>query len=100
MDAKKNKMKKTYLNVLTFFLSVFVATSLFAAPLTSADAVVMGDTDAGVNVAGFDSDYNAAVKRAKHLFQGNVAQASELYMAGDSIMADYKSNQWPQYGWG
>ena len=39
----------------------------------------MGDTDAGVNAACFDSDYNAAVKRAKHLVQRNVAQASELY---------------------
>ena len=72
-------MKKTYLSVLTCFLSALVASSLFAAPLTSADAVVMGDTDAGVNAAGLDSDYNAPVKRAKHLVQRNVAQASELY---------------------
>ena len=81
-------MKKTYLSVLTCFLSALVASSLFVAPLTSADAVVMGDTDAGVNAAGLDSDYNAPVKRAKHLVQRNVAEASELYMAGDSIMTD------------
>ena len=93
-------MKKTYLSVLISLLSVFVTASLFAAPLTSADAVVMGDTDAGVNAAGFDSDYNAAVKRAKHFVQRNVAQASELYMAGDSIMTDYRPQEWPQYGWG
>ena len=24
----------------------------------------------------------------------------QLYMAGDSIMADYKPDAWPQYGWG
>lgn len=28
------------------------------------------------------------------------AEASELYMAGDSIMTDYRSQEWPQYGWG
>jgi alpha-glucosidase len=28
------------------------------------------------------------------------AQAAQLYMAGDSIMTDYKSSEWPQYGWG
>ena len=28
------------------------------------------------------------------------AEASGLYMAGDSIMADYRSQEWPQYGWG
>ena len=29
-----------------------------------------------------------------------LSQASELYMAGDSIMTDYRSQEWPQYGWG
>ena len=29
-----------------------------------------------------------------------LAHASELYMAGDSIMTDYRSQEWPQYGWG
>ncbi|MBP5791419.1 MAG: hypothetical protein J6W80_04090 [Kiritimatiellae bacterium] len=29
-----------------------------------------------------------------------VAHSAELYMAGDSIMADYKPSEWPQYGWG
>jgi hypothetical protein len=29
-----------------------------------------------------------------------MAHASELYMAGDSIMADYRPQEWPQYGWG
>ena len=24
----------------------------------------------------------------------------QLYMAGDSIMTDYKPTEWPQYGWG
>ena len=24
----------------------------------------------------------------------------QLYMAGDSIMAEYKPSEWPQYGWG
>lgn len=28
------------------------------------------------------------------------AQSAELYMAGDSIMTDYKPSEWPQYGWG
>ena len=27
-------------------------------------------------------------------------ETSELYMAGDSIMTDYRPNEWPQYGWG
>ena len=30
----------------------------------------------------------------------SVCAESRIYMAGDSIMTDYKSNQWPQYGWG
>ena len=28
------------------------------------------------------------------------AHSAELYMAGDSIMADRKPSEWPQYGWG
>ena len=44
-------MKKKYLSVLTCFLSALVASSLFAAPLTSADVVVIGGTDAGVSAA-------------------------------------------------
>lgn len=57
-------MKKIYVSVLISILSVFVTASLFAAPLTSADVVVIGGTDAGVNAAGFDSDYNATEVKA------------------------------------
>ena len=28
------------------------------------------------------------------------AHSAELYMAGDSIMTDYKPTEWPQFGWG
>ena len=51
IPAKENKMKKIYVSVLTCFLSALVASSLFAAPLTSAEVVVIGGTDAGVEAA-------------------------------------------------
>ena len=44
-------MKKIYVSVLTCFLSALVASCLFAAPLTSAEVVVIGGTDAGVSAA-------------------------------------------------
>ena len=44
-------MKKIYVSVLTCFLSALVASSLFAAPLTSAEVVVIGGTDAGIEAA-------------------------------------------------
>lgn len=31
---------------------------------------------------------------------GSFAAAPQLYMAGDSIMTEYKSDMYPQYGWG
>ena len=31
---------------------------------------------------------------------GASAAEPQLYMAGDSIMAEYKSDMFPQYGWG
>ena len=34
------------------------------------------------------------------LSSGKTAHSAELYMAGDSIMAEYKPSEWPQYGWG
>ena len=44
-------MKKIYVSVLTCFLSALVTASLFAAPLISAEVVVIGGTDAGVEAA-------------------------------------------------
>ena len=31
---------------------------------------------------------------------GSFAAEPQLYMAGDSIMAEYKGDMFPQYGWG
>lgn len=44
-------MNKSFFSTLTFFLSSFLALSLYAAPLTSADIVVIGGTKAGVEAA-------------------------------------------------
>ena len=30
----------------------------------------------------------------------DITSEPQLYMAGDSIMAEYKPGEWPQYGWG
>ena len=44
-------MNKSFFSTLTLFLSSFLAVSLYAAPLTSADIVVIGGTKAGVEAA-------------------------------------------------
>ena len=96
-------MKKIYVSVLTSFLSAFVTSSLFAAPIKSAAVVLTGE--AGVNAPGFDSDYNAAVRRAKQssrnifiLFTGSDwcswCNKLESEVLSQKAFLEYATNEW------
>ena len=43
---------------------------------------------------------NKALAVCIYLLASTFAYSSDLYMAGDSIMTEYKSDMFPQYGWG